>query len=237
MLNDPLYIQIIRDIQGKIDTGQYPSDTFIPSESELQDIYMVSRTTVRRAISELINAGYLTIVKGVGTKVMPSRLITTPKELISFTQLMRNQGMRPDARMLAIERVKATPDLQKTLEYPGELIEIARLRTADDTPISINTSYLPSDLLVKHDPTIFRTRVSLYEVLEKDFNIKVAVTEDTYSAINANASQAKLLSIRKGDPLLMIERTAFNQKNRPIEYSIIFLRADRYRHTITLRAN
>ena len=85
MINEPLYIHIIRDIQGKIVSGQYPSDTFIPSELELQDIYKVSRTTVRRAISELINAGYLTIIKGVGTKVMPSRLMTMPEELMSFT--------------------------------------------------------------------------------------------------------------------------------------------------------
>ena len=102
MLNDPLYIQIIRDIQRKIDSGQYPSDTFIPSELELQDIYKMSRTTVRRAISELVNAGYLTIVKGIGTKVMPSRLMTTPEELMSFTQLMRNQGVKPGTRLLAI---------------------------------------------------------------------------------------------------------------------------------------
>ena len=236
MLSDPLYIQIIHDIQKKIENGHYPSDTFIPSELELQDNYKMSRTTVRRAISELVNAGYLTIIKGVGTKVMPSRLMSTPEELMSFTQVMRNKGIKPGTHILEIDRVVATPDLQKALEYKGELVKISRLRTADDIPISSNTSYLPSDLLTQHDSQIFRTRVSLYEVLEKDFMIKIAVTEDTFSAISANTNLAKLLSIRKGDPLVVVERTAFDKKNRPIEYSIIYLRADRYRHTITLRA-
>ncbi|HOM67260.1 MAG TPA: GntR family transcriptional regulator [Brevefilum fermentans] len=236
MINEPLYIHIIRDIQGKIVSGQYPSDTFIPSELELQDIYKVSRTTVRRAISELINAGYLTIIKGVGTKVMPSRLMTMPEELMSFTQLMLNQGVKPGTNILEITKEKATPDIQKALEYQGDLIKISRLRTADNTPISVNISYLPAELLQTNALEVIHTRDSLYEALEKDFMIKIATTEDTYSAISANASQAKQLSIRKGDPLLMIERTAFDKKNRPIEYSIIYLRADRYRHTITLRA-
>lgn len=236
MLNEPLYIQIIHDIRDNIANGKYPNDTFIPSELELQDIYKVSRTTVRRAIGELINTGYLTVVKGVGTKVMPSRLMTKPVKLTSFTQLMKSQGMKPGTQIQEVVVVHATPELQKTLEYQGDLIKISRLRTADETPMSYNISYLPAELLKGSDLEIFRISDSLYETLEKNFLIKIATTEDTYSAINASASQAKLFSVRKGDPLLMIERTSFNQNNQPVEYSIIYLRADRYRHTITLRA-
>ncbi|MEA4812316.1 MAG: GntR family transcriptional regulator [Anaerolineaceae bacterium] len=237
MLNEPLYIQIIRDIQEKIKTGFYKSDSFIPSEGDLQEIYRMSRTTVRRAISELINSGYLMVVKGVGTKVMPSRLMTRPQELISFTQLMRSQGVKPGTKMLSVEICKGSAELQKSLEHHGDFIKISRLRTADGTPISINTSYLPASLLHNRNRDIFNAYISLYEILEKEFNVKISVTEDTYSAIIADGHLANTLTIRKGDPLLMIERTAFDQKQKPVEYSIIYLRADRYRHTITLRVS
>ncbi|RKD71353.1 GntR family transcriptional regulator [Sinobaca qinghaiensis] len=65
----PKYQELFEDIKSKILTGDYEAGERIPTESALQDIYKVSRHTVRKAILELANEGYLRSEKGSGTYV------------------------------------------------------------------------------------------------------------------------------------------------------------------------
>ena len=76
---------------------------------------------------------------------------------------------------------------------------------------------------------------SLYRILEEEFRVLVSTTEDTIGAVKASQKQADILQINRNDPLLSIERVAYDADNRIIEYSNIVIRADRYKHIITLR--
>lgn len=69
MQNEPKYLTIKKDIQRKIENNVYPLGSKIPSESELREIYKVSRHTVRSAINNLVNEGYVTKQQGSGTFV------------------------------------------------------------------------------------------------------------------------------------------------------------------------
>ena len=91
---NPLYGKVRDDIEKKINTGVYASGDFIPCEADLENFYKVSRTTVRKAVMMLVSEGYLTIVRGVGTKVAPSKLQSKGSELMSFTELMKKQGKK-----------------------------------------------------------------------------------------------------------------------------------------------
>lgn len=65
----PKYQVIIDDIKSNILSGGYSLGEQIPTESALQDMYNVSRHTVRKAILELSNEGFLRSEKGSGTYV------------------------------------------------------------------------------------------------------------------------------------------------------------------------
>ncbi len=236
MYQDPLYIQVIKDIVDKIEEGVFEGDSFLPSEQELMKQYAMSRTTIRRAVSELINQGYLTVIRGVGTKIVPSQLNVRSQELMSFTQMMQRHGVEPGTASLNIKTDCSTPEIEAILNTK-EIICIERVRTADKTPISINISYLPERLLKEpgKDTSVFRKHTSLYAILENELNTTVYITEDTMSAIKADATLAKRIQVRKNDPILLIHRKAYDTKHNIIEYSIIYLRADRYRYTVTLR--
>jgi GntR family transcriptional regulator of arabinose operon len=65
----PKYQVIIEDIKSKILSGDYNAGEQIPTESALQSMYEVSRQTVRKAILELANEGFLRSEKGSGTYV------------------------------------------------------------------------------------------------------------------------------------------------------------------------
>lgn len=73
----PKYQVIIDDIKSRILSGDYNVGEQIPTESALQSLYEVSRQTVRKAILELSNEGFLRSEKGSGTYVSNQYLSKT----------------------------------------------------------------------------------------------------------------------------------------------------------------
>lgn len=234
---EPLYYKMKKDIEDKILNGTYKSGDYIPSEPELEKYYKVSRTTVRKAINMLVDEGYMTIIRGMGTKVSPSKLNVKTSELMSFTELMKMQGMSPSVCDIKINRIKPTTEIAAALEIAPteEVFEIYRIRTADGEPITTNTSYIPCKYIEDYDLSLLESKQSLYRVLEEDFNIIISATDDTITAIKATSALADILRVSKNDPILKIERRAYDKNDNIIEHCVIYIRADRYKHTITLR--
>lgn len=67
--NGPLYLQIKKIIKDRILHGVYPLGAHIPSEPQLEQEFNVSKMTVRNAIQELYQEGYVEKRSGVGTIV------------------------------------------------------------------------------------------------------------------------------------------------------------------------
>ncbi len=83
--NEPLYCQLRSIIIRKIESGEYREDEKISSELELCKEYNISRPTVRQAISELTNNGYLYKVRGKGTFVAKTKKRIDIKDYSGFT--------------------------------------------------------------------------------------------------------------------------------------------------------
>lgn len=234
---NPLYAKVKEDIEKKIKKGTYAQGQFIPCESDLEIYYRVSRTTIRKAITELIDDGYLTIIRGVGTKVAPSKLNSKGSELMSFTELMKRQGIEPGVKDIKVKISRGDGQVTKMLEIEPweEYVEIYRVRTADGEPITTNISYIPLSMIPAADISIFNFFQSLYSVLEEECNVIICTTEDSMSAVAATSRQAEILGINRGDPLLSIERKAYDRNGKTVEWSRIIIRGDRYKHIVTLR--
>ena len=68
-MSQPRYLQIVQQLRDRIQNGEYPPNTRIPTENELSVSMGVSRPTVRQALNLLEQEGRLTRVKGSGTYV------------------------------------------------------------------------------------------------------------------------------------------------------------------------
>ena len=234
---EPLYNRIKADLERKVSDGTYKRGEYIPTEPELEAQYRVSRTTIRKAVGMLIDEGVLTIIRGKGTIVTLSQLSYKVSDLMSFTELLKQQGLRPSAVNVHIRAIRADLDTAEKLDIsPGDnVVEIYRERTADEEPITVNCSCIPECFIRDCNFDVIRTKQSLYRVLLEECNIDIAVTDDTITAVKATREIARILHVSPGDPLLLIERIAYDKNGRKIEYSKIHIRGDRYQHTITLR--
>lgn len=231
----PLYYQIKQYIDDKIDNGELKPGDEIPGENDLADLFRVSRPTVRRAVQELANEGVLIKRRGKRTIVAPRKIDQPLSRIIAFSDTVRHSGMTPKTQSLEISYGKLDIALAELLGgKSGEtVVKIERLRMADDTPISIITSYILHDIV----PGIVEKGLindSLYRTLTQRYGVKLDVAEQVIEAKAASVREAQLLSVPKGFPLLKLTQLSIAENGRPIEAVIVLTRSDRYRYRTNL---
>ena len=225
----PYYQQLYEILHRKIAQGEWrPGDT-LPSETELIARYGVSRITIRQVLDLLVREGLIYRERGRGTFVAQPTLEKGMVKILSFTDDMRQRGLRPGTRILSAGLVPAAEQIAARLEIePGEeLVCLERLRLAEDEPLSIEESYLIHRYcpgLLQHD----LEHQSLRELLVREYGVRWIRARQLIRSINASARTARLLGIRPGAALLYIERASYCQQDFPVEFLRIQYRGDRY---------
>ena len=220
----PLYERLQRVLHNAIEAGSLQPGRALPSERELAKLASLSRVTVRKAIAALVSKGLLTQRHGAGTFVS-ERIVKSFSTLTSFTDDLRARGLNPRSRFLDRSVGEVTPDEAMALGLsPGELvIRLYRLRFAGEEPLAIERSAVPHSIL--SDP--LRVKSSLYEALER-VGCRPRRALQRLRAITLDAEQSRLLSIPRGAAGLMIERRAFLDDGRAVEYTRSLYRGDAY---------
>src|SRR4029079_15871045 len=112
----PLYDQLKAAIDERIDAGDWPPDTQVPSERGLCEQFQISRITVRQALNQLVNDGRLVCIHGRGTYVAPSPLKKCLLSLVGCSEDMLARGQKPGARVLQFETATAPPAVARGLQ-------------------------------------------------------------------------------------------------------------------------
>ena len=216
----PLYRQLMEVLRTKIDEGAYAAGERIPSEFELAEQYGVSRITVRRAVTELCHAGYLSKQQGKGTFVCERKVERKilRSDSMPFAAICTSSGRESDARVISLERVDPHDDERTFFGIAdGEpLFCLTRVHTADGVPIAIENSYFPCcgrESLVRED----FERVTLPKVIAQDSTSRLAEEPiTTLEATTSTSIQAKLLNIAPGDPLFYIHTYLVDEQGKPL---------------------
>ncbi|PTX58491.1 GntR family transcriptional regulator [Melghirimyces profundicolus] len=230
----PVYYQLEERLKESIEKKELKEGDMIPSERVLSEQYGISRMTVRQAINNLVRDGYLYREKGKGTFVASNKIEQPLQGLTSFTEDMRSRGLKPEARLLNFSVEPAQGKLvQKLRLTEGESVSvIKRVRLADDLPMALETTFLPVRLV----PGLTETQAygSIYEYIENQLGLKIEHATQTLEASVARERESEVLQIKKGSPVLLIERTSYLSDQRPLELVKSVYRGDRYKFNVQL---
>jgi GntR family transcriptional regulator len=221
------YKQIEADLLRRIQDDQYPIGTLIPKELDLVEMYSVSRPTVRQAIQELVNKGYLEKKKRRGTLVIQKKIAQEfTHRLQSYSQEMGEKGLQPETRVLNLTEETANEEVQKHLEIEKgqKVYKLVRLRYANEEPIVFVTSYIPVDVNSEFLKTDFET-TSLYSLLKKSGYAVTRVRRKLEVAV-ADETIGDMLNVSEGAPIFYFHTQGITDKNRIVEYSISKYRGD-----------
>jgi DNA-binding GntR family transcriptional regulator len=227
----PLYFQLAQQIEEAIDRGDLGAGARLDNEIELADRLGVSRPTMRRAIQELVGKGLLVRKRGVGTQVVQGGL-KRRVELTSLWDDLAKSHRQPSTEVLDARLRPAEDDVAHALgvEAGREVFYVERVRAADGIPLAVMRNWLPADLEMPGDQLGLR---GLYELM-RAMGVHMRIANQRIGAAGATAAQGKLLQVRKGTPLLTMQRVTYDDSGRPVELGRHVYRAEAYSFEITL---
>ncbi|MCL6625565.1 MAG: GntR family transcriptional regulator [Alicyclobacillus shizuokensis] len=230
----PSYYKIKMSLLGKISSGEWPIGTRIPSELELSELYQTSRPTVRQAIMSLVHEGYLERVRGRGTFVKRP-LITKNAEIFStFAEDMAKEGIPHASLTVSKTTVHATEGLAAELGITegDRVYEIVRIRIGSGERLVLRMSYIAEAMcpgLIEED----LDAKPLYEIIRRRTNVFPAAAVQKFRAIVASHTEATLLQIPVGSPLLEWKGIVYDSRETPVEKVRALYRGDKFEFTVT----
>jgi len=227
-INKPLYSRIQEYIAELILSGKLTPESKIQSEREFSEDLGVSRMTVRKAITELVNEGLLERRHGSGTYVAKPKITYDTRELVNYVQAMQQRNIATASQLLEFSEMVASRRLADVLkiEIGNPIYRVSLLRFANRVPVILERGFFPCSRFPKLEDWDLE-KSSTLDLLTTVYNIKPGLISQTVEAVAAADTVAQQLRVEEGFPLIMLTRTICSDETKtPVVFSQDFLRSD-----------
>ena len=218
----PLLADVVRDgLRRAVITGTWPPGDRLPNEDALGGRYSVSRATIREAVRGLVEEGYLSRRQGSGTYVTARPLLRNSLDTnFSYTWYLESTGVRASRRILGLQTIAASDVVAERLFLdPGQrVVELRRVRTADDRPAVYSVDHLPADI-VDAERDIDALGGSIYALLAARGH-PVRHAEAIVAPASADDDLAAVLEVEPGTLLQHLQQVDVDNAGRRVLYSL-----------------
>ncbi len=228
MAKMPAYEKVFQQLKREIIDGEFGVGELLPTETELEKRFDVSRTTVRRATELLSRDKFVVIRQGKGTRVLDYKTQQNLNLVTSISETLRKKGYDVKPKNMYIDKVGASTNQALDFEIDPEesLVRIQRVQEADGKAVAIMKNYLRPEMVPGMEGYVDKF-TSLYQFLEDRYNISIDSAKNKISAQVADFTEAQMLGIQVGAPLLNISRVCY-MENKPVCLDRISIVGDIY---------
>lgn len=176
----PLYSQLEGIIRNDIISGKYKDGDKIPSESQFMNDYLITRTTIRKAIENLVNQGLLEKVHGKGVYVRLREVKYNMWNFCGFSDYIKRRGEKPVTKVILSELITLKGESYFKLVrargvMKGDIVEY----------LTIDTSLVPINLF-KNIQDIDFNNESLYKTMKINYNKTPKTAKLSIKAVEEN---------------------------------------------------
>ncbi|MBN1697622.1 MAG: GntR family transcriptional regulator [Spirochaetales bacterium] len=201
----PLYYQLAQIILDKIRTGDYPSESKIPSEQELSSTYGLGRPTVRQATELLVRQRILRRKRGSGTFVVGMEeeidLFSLGGTMSAFEKKDITLN-RMNVKQIGLVRVDSHPDNP----FSGRRAYFfSRLSAVGEEAFLIEDIYLAPDIFPDIDAYDF-SQTSLSRVILEQYRMRPTHGKQSFTIRYADVEKSALFKIDPKTPILLVRR-------------------------------
>ena len=226
----PLYLQVSEWIRENIYKGDLTTGDRVPSENQIMDILGVSRGTVKKAVTMLVNEGLLVQVQGKGTFVKSENISYSLGEgLLSFAESLESQHLHFETEVIESRRDVASKLVASKLgiEVGAPILYLKRVRSVEGEKVML----IENRINIAHCPGIedidFNSN-NLFPTVERLSGKKIASSESRYAAKIIGAERGHYLEVHEDAPVLHLEQIVFFENNVPLEFGNVWLKSDKY---------
>ena len=223
------YEIIYQELRREIEAGCYPRE--LPSEQALTVRFGCSRNTVRRAIEQLSDAGYVQSVHGKGVFVLfqePEKTEFLISDIESMKEAARRNHLEVTTRVVHFSEIVVNESLHNRtgLGVGEEIYYLRRVRCLDGEPLILDHNYFLKRIVRDLTPEI--AEASVYEYMEQVLKEKIITTQRKYTVELAEPEDLAYLNLGAYNCLAVISGKTFNGCGVQFEYTQSRHRPDRF---------
>lgn len=217
----PLHEQLRNTLSLEIAAGAFGDQGRLPSEAELCERFGVSRISVRRAISDLVDQGLLVRRQGVGTFVNARPEMVGTINVVGIADKLSGGGKT--SRQIKISRLEpATPELAAALGIAeGEdVFRLVRVFSSDGTPVSLDDTCFSAQRypgLI----SLVTDEMSTYALLRSQYGVRFKTVDRFFGVTFTTPDTAEWLELPVRDPLVLIDKVATDVDEQVIHVSTV----------------
>lgn len=224
----PLYHQVYLYLKEKIHHGDIPHGEKMPTEHQISEAFDVSRITAKRAMDELAAEGYITRQRGKGSHVAyKHRAEHLQAPLSALLDSLKVMGQETVVKSLNFAKLVPPLDIQQrfSLGPDDELVQSVRLRYADGKPFGYFVSWT-RDLgqFYNEDNLVKMPRIDIF----RKMGIVLDKVQQSVTATLSNPDTAAFLEVPVGRPLLVLDRSMYDESGQLIDHMYALYRPDQY---------
>lgn len=218
-----LYAKVCENILDQIQNGALKVGDRLPPEAEYAATLGISRSTLRLAFAELEASGVLRRKKRAGTEIISD----TPKQRFNMATSgigeLLSLGRDTEFSTFGSKTVRTedVAQLDGLVSETGHWLEVhgARKMAAEAKPFSVNRVYVPARYAAI-EPLLGTHNTSVYQIIETTFGVCVGRVSQTVRAIGCPPSEAHIMGLQDGAPVLQIEAHLFLRDGTLMEVSV-----------------
>ncbi|MFW6409923.1 MAG: GntR family transcriptional regulator [Halanaerobiales bacterium] len=225
----PLYFQLYEILKDKIESGELNVGDLLPSERELSEKYDISRPTVRQALKELVNEGFLVREKGKGSFVANPKInYGFIQRLTTYYEDMEKKGCYTKTKILQKKIINPRKVVARKLDIAEDdkIIVLSRVRYIKEEPIVMVMNHIP----YKFCPELANEDLenkSLYNVMAKKYDLKSYRAQITMEPTVATEYDIEHLQVEKGAPLHLLSSVTYTRDDKIMDYFESRFRGDK----------
>lgn len=213
------YQEIFNQLQDAILAGYYPVNSLLPTESDLQEQFGVSRDTVRKALALLTEKGLVQKIQGRGTQVLQQEHLHFPVSgLTSYQEVVRSLGLNSQTKVHTLEQLVIDHTLADRTGFPlGTAVwKVVRLRFIDGSIAVLDTDYLACEQVPHLDADI--AAKSIYAYLEGELGLDISYAQKEIT-IQPTSQEEKELMNSRDDYLVLVRSAVFLGNTQQFQYT------------------
>ncbi|MDY4001435.1 trehalose operon repressor [Streptococcus orisratti] len=214
------YEHIFKQLEESIHNGSYLVGDYLPTESELTQIYQASRDTIRKALSLLAEAGLIQKRHGSGSQVIKHEHINFPvSELTSYQELVDKLGINSKTNVISIDKVIINKALNDLTGFPiNSLVwRITRQRVVDGTASVLDIDYLSKAIVPNFTREIAER--SIYNYLENQLHLDIAYAQKEITIDQLTEQDKILLDIGSEHHVVSVKSKVYLTTNQQFQFT------------------